>query len=285
MHPKYFSTELAEKLYGIAPKRIQHHHAHIASVMAEHSLEECLGFALDGTGLGDDGSIWGGEALLCRGGEYKRVAHFKTVTLSGGDEVAKNAGSALACYLFGTGTRPPQHAISATDAAIVSAAVQMRLNCFDYSGAGRLFDAVCALLDFGNYNHFEGECAIALENAAAEAISRGTVAYPLEMEYNNGVLDTVKLLCDISAAASRGVGAHSLALGFHIAVAEGLVKIAREQKVKKIALSGGTFNNRILTSYLKKRLTALGFEVYLNERVPCGDGGIALGQLYLAGKE
>ena len=161
----------------------------------------------------------------------------------------------------------------------------MRLNCFDYSGAGRLFDAVCALLDFGNYNHFEGECAIALENAAAEAISRGTVAYPLEMEYNNGVLDTVKLLCDISAAASRGVGAHSLALGFHIAVAEGLVKIAREQKVKKIALSGGTFNNRILTSYLKKRLTSLGFEVYLNERVPCGDGGIALGQLYLAGKE
>lgn len=285
MHPKYFSTELAERLYGAVPKRIQHHHAHIASVMAEHSLDECLGFALDGTGLGDDGSIWGGEALLCKGGEYKRVAHFKTVTLSGGDEVAKNAGSALTCYLFGTGIRPPQHAISATDAAIVSAAVQMRLNSFEYSGAGRLFDAACALLGFGNYNHFEGECAIALENAASEAISRGTVAYPLEIEYNNGVLNTVKLLCDISAAASRGVGAHSLALGFHIAVAEGLVRIAREQKVKKIALSGGTFNNRILTSYLKKRLTALGFEVYLNERVSCGDGGIALGQLYLAGKE
>ena len=95
----------------------------------------------------------------------------------------------------------------------------------------------------------------------------------------------MKLLCDIAAAQERGVGAHSLALGFHIALAEGIVKVARAEKVQKIALSGGTFNNRILTSFLKKRLTDLGFEVYLNERVPCGDGGIALGQLYLAGKE
>ena len=161
----------------------------------------------------------------------------------------------------------------------------MKLNTFEYSGAGRLFDAVCALLGFGNYNHFEGECAIALENAAETARKRGTVAYPLDLVYNDGVLDTVKLLCDIAAAQERGVGAHSLALGFHIALAEGIVKVARAEKVQKIALSGGTFNNRILTSFLKKRLTDLGFEVYLNERVPCGDGGIALGQLYLAGKE
>ena len=285
MHPKYFSTGLAERLYDKKPLAIQHHHAHIASVMAEHRLDTCLGFALDGTGLGDDGSIWGGEALLCEGKDYRRVAHFKTVTLCGGDEVSKNAGQALACYLAAGGIKPPEQAISPSDAAIITAAVKMKLNTFEYSGAGRLFDAVCALLGFGNYNHFEGECAIALENAAETARKRGTVAYPLDLVYNDGVLDTVKLLCDIAAAQERGVGAHSLALGFHIALAEGIVKVARAEKVQKIALSGGTFNNRILTSFLKKRLTDLGFEVYLNERVPCGDGGIALGQLYLAGKE
>jgi hydrogenase maturation protein HypF len=99
------------------------------------------------------------------------------------------------------------------------------------------------------------------------------------------VLDTVKLIKNMVSARERGVGPYSLALGFHYALADGLIKVAKSLNVNKIALSGGTFNNRILTLYLKKKLTKMGFEVYLNEKVPCGDGGIALGQLFIAGRK
>lgn len=285
MHPAYFSTGLAEKLYRTDTLKIQHHHAHIASVMAEHGLDRVLGFALDGTGYGTDGTVWGGEALLCEGAEFKRVAHLRSVTVCGGDELSKNAGQALACYCAAGGIKPPADIIPADDAAVIAAAVKLKINTANTSSCGRLFDAVCALLGFGSYNNYEGQCAIDLENAANTAIERGTVAYPLEIDYNNGILDTVKLITDIMKAKERGVGVYSLALGFHYALGEGLVKIAKEQKVRQIALSGGTFNNRILTAYLKKRLTALDFEVYLNEKVPCGDGGIALGQLYIASRK
>lgn len=285
MHPMYFSSRLSEKLYGQNPLKVQHHHAHIASVMAEHNLDRVLGFALDGTGYGTDGSIWGGEALLCEGSQFKRIAHLKAVQMCGGDELSKNAAEALACYCIAGGIPVPNHALPAEDAAIISAAVKMGINTVESSSCGRLFDAVCCLLGFGNYNEFEGQCAIALENAADYAIKQKAVAYPLELYYNNGILDTVRLVCDMAKAKGRGVGVYSLALGFHFALADGLVKVAKEAKIPKIALSGGTFNNRVLTLYLKKRLQKLGFEVYLNEKVPCGDGGIALGQLYIAGRK
>ncbi len=285
MHPSYYSGKLGSTLYPESILKVQHHHAHIASVMAEHNLDECLGFAFDGTGFGDDGSIWGGEALYCKGKDYKRVAHLKTVAMAGGDEVSKNAAAALTYYCADAGIHPPSHSISPSDAAILSAAVKMGIGRFYYSGAGRLFDAVASLLDFAHYNNFEGECAIALENAAYYAISQKAVAYPLELDYNNGILDTAKLIRDIDTARKRGIGRYSLALGFHYALAEGIVKVAKKEGVKDIALSGGTFNNQILSSYLKRRLESLGFNVYMNEKVPCGDGGIALGQLYLATKE
>lgn len=285
MHPAYFSSGISRKLYGKEAITVQHHHAHIASVMAEHNLDKVLGFALDGTGYGPDGSIWGGEILYCEGADFRRVAHLRSVTMCGADETAKNAGQALVCYCTAGGIKPPADIFSPDDAAVISAAIKMNLNCIKSSSCGRLFDAVCALLGFGSYNNYEGECAVKLENAANFAISRKAVAYPLNLDYNNGILDTVKLLCDIAAAKSRGVGVYSLALGFHYALADGLFKVAKAEKVQKIALSGGTFNNRILTSYLTKRLAAAGFEVYLNEKVPCGDGGIALGQLYIAGRK
>lgn len=285
MHPAYFSSELSEKLYGMTSLKVQHHHAHIASVMAEHNLDSVLGFALDGTGYGENGEIWGGEALLCEGKSYKRVAHLETVRMCGGDELSKNAAESLACFLIAGGMDIPEDIVSKDDAQIISAAIKNSINCVSSSSCGRLFDAVCALLGFGNYNHYEGQCAVALENAASIAIKRGTVAYPLKLEYNKGVLGTVKLVCDVARAKAEGADIYSLALGFHYALADGFVSVAKTQNLRKIALSGGTFNNRVLTSYLRKTLSALGFEVYLNEKVPSGDGGIALGQLFIAGKE
>ncbi len=285
MHPAYFSSSLSDELYGMASVKVQHHHAHIASVMAEHNLNSVLGFALDGTGYGEKGEVWGGEALYCEGKEYKRIAHLKTVKMCGGDELSKNAAESLACFLIAGGMAVPEYVMPKSDAEIVSAAIKNNINCVSSSSCGRLFDAVCCLLGLGNYNYYEGQCAVAVENAASIAIKNGTVAYPLDLEYNKDELDTVKLIKDILTAKENGADIYTLALGFHIALAGGLVKIARREKVKKIALSGGTFNNRILTHILTKKLTDEGFEVYTNEKVPSGDGGIALGQLFIAGKE
>ena len=285
MHPAYFSSGLSAELYGINSIKVQHHHAHIASVMAEHNLDAVLGFALDGTGYGENGEVWGGEALYCKGKNYKRVAHLKTVKMCGGDALSKNAAESLACYLIAGGVDLPEDIMPAGDAEIVAAAIKNDINCVNSSSCGRLFDAVCCLLGFGDYNHYEGQCAVSLENAASFAIKKGVVAYGLDLEYNNDELDTVKLILDILTAKTLGADPYSLALGFHLALADGLVKIALAEKTKKIALSGGTFNNRVLTRVLAKKLTQLGFEVYMNEKVPSGDGGIALGQLFVAGKE
>ncbi|MEE0927563.1 MAG: carbamoyltransferase HypF [Acutalibacteraceae bacterium] len=285
MHPAYFSSKMAKKLYETETVTIQHHHAHIASVMAEHGLSKVLGFALDGTGYGPDGTIWGGEALLCQGTEFTRLAHLETIPVSGGDEVSKNAAQALACFLIAAGLKPPADIFPPDKAAVLAAAIKMGISKSYTSSCGRLFDAVCALLGFGSYNEYEGQCAMALENAANTAIKRHTVAYPLELRYNNGVLETSRFVADIMQAKERGVGVYSLALGFHYALGEGLFKIAKQSGMENIALSGGTFNNRILTLYLIRRFEGSGFKVYLNQKVPCGDGGIALGQLYIAGRK
>ncbi|MBQ1263531.1 MAG: carbamoyltransferase HypF, partial [Oscillospiraceae bacterium] len=285
MHPAYFSSKLSDELYGLSSIKVQHHHAHIASVMAEHNLSSVLGFAFDGTGYGENGEVWGGEALLCSGKSYKRIAHLKTVKMCGGDELSKNAAESLACYLLAGGVSVPESIMPKGDAELVAAAIKNNINCVYSSSCGRLFDAVCALLGFGDYNHYEGQCAISLENAAAMAIKKGTIAYPLSLEYNGDELDTVKLVCDIKKVHEEGIDAYSLALGFHHALAEGILKVALSQSEAKIALSGGTFNNRILTLLLKEKLTQNKFSVYLNEKVPSGDGGIALGQLFVAGKE
>ena len=285
MHPAYFSSKLSEELYGIGSVKVQHHHAHIASVMAEHNLDAVLGFALDGTGYGENGEVWGGEVLLCSGKSYERVAHLKTVKMCGGDELSKNAAESLACYLISGGMDIPDSIMPKGDAEIVAAALKNNINCVYSSSCGRLFDAVCCLLGFGNYNFYEGQCAVSLENAASFATKKGILAYPLNLDYNKDELDTVKLVCDIKKALDGGADAYALAAGFHLALAEGLTKVAKHQNMQKIALSGGTLNNRILTLLLKEKLTDAGFKVYLNEKVPCGDGGIALGQLFIAGKE
>ncbi len=285
MHPAYYSSALSDELYGMKSIKVQHHHAHIASVMAEHRLESVLGFAFDGTGFGENGEVWGGEVLFCKGKDYKRISHLKTVKMCGGDALSKNAAESLACYLIAGGMDIPEYVMQKSDAEIVAAAIKNNINCVNSSSCGRLFDAVCCLLGFGNYNYYEGQCAVSLENAASIAIKRGAVAYPLDLEYNENELDTVKLIFDILKAKESGADTYSLALGFHIALADGITKIAKAQNIKEIALSGGTFNNRVLTHILKEKLENEGFKVYMNEKVPSGDGGIALGQLFIAGKE
>lgn len=261
-HPGYYSSNMFEN----TDRKIQHHKAHTASVIAEHHLKgKVLGFAFDGTGYGDDGAVWGSEVFLFDEKKISRVEHLKYVTMLSSDEVSKNAKLALDCYLGGN--------------ELVDKAIENHIGVVLSSSMGRLFDAVCALLEIKHYNSYEGECACALESMAKKAEK----AYSLTPS-----LDPIEVLNEIKTAKSKA-SAEELALGFHIMICDLIVRIAQKYKkqcgVSQIALSGGVFNNRIISARSIEKLEEKGFSVYINERVPCGDGGIALGQAYLSSME
>ncbi|MBE5887605.1 MAG: carbamoyltransferase HypF [Lachnospiraceae bacterium] len=332
MHPGYVSvqealTEVQREKVHEGLHQIQHHHAHVASVIAEHGLEgKILGIACDGTGYGTDGTIWGSEFLLCEEEKMTRLGHFSAVKLLGGDASAKQADLTLFCYMLEARERNLEveayfeklvkMGAHETDSSVTSksmpqnymlqeAAWKQNINTVYSSSMGRLFDATAALLDICHYNSYEGECAIKLEQAAHQ----GKIAYENEHFAHNseenidnilhvecvkidGIWQAngVKLLVDMYHLREK-YSKEVLAYAFHQAVATAIVelaeKICKEQSlsgkaVNQVALSGGTFLNRILTSAIVRRLQEMGKDVYLNEKVPCGDGGIALGQMYLA---
>lgn len=369
-HPQYVSAEDA-KLRAATLKTVQHHHAHILSVIAEHNLKGAvLGVAFDGTGYGDDGTIWGGEFLLCDDGNhnttttatnpskdngtlrhtYIRAGHLYSVPLVGGDSAAADAEKTAFCYLYlakkrglltekaTTKTENSAEAafalptISQSEYETLSSALAHRINVTKNSSMGRLFDAAAAILDICHENTFEGECPQRLQYAAEryerrreeekrcgkditeetphiEIPLRQSDDTPVEngMTGENGAsyenenhaknanvwhADTVTFLAELYKMKQAGVDADALAYAFHRAVAEMTVQMAKriwetqfgmEAEVnKQIALSGGTMQNTLLLRLLLPKLEEAGFKVYLNEQVPAGDGGLALGQIYAA---
>lgn len=320
MHPAYVSAQEMHELAGKSESvlSIQHHHAHVASVIAEHGLEgKVLGVACDGTGFGTDGTIWGSEFLLCEDARLERCGHFSTVKLLGGDASAKQADMTLLSYILqaresglnvdaffddlseAASKSQVQNALQQESKellrqkyALQEMAWKQNINTANSSSMGRLFDAAAALLDICHENSYEGECAIMLEQAAHKGLTilhKENCKNILHMDCVkiDGIwqADSVKLLVDMQAfkeTFSKDV----LAYLFHHAVADAIVEIAlkicKEQGVNQVALSGGTFINRILLVEVIKGLEEEGKDVYINEKVPCGDGGIALGQMYLA---
>ena len=267
MHPGYYSARYAKG------NTLQHHFAHMASVMAEHKLQgSALGFIFDGTGYGTDGCVWGGEVISYDNG-FKRIASLEYTELLGGDEAAKSSEMTLDCFLISAGLKPRSE-----NAALIEAALKNHINTVKSSGMGRLFDAVSALLGISGYNSYEGESAILLEAAAARAKN----TYPLTLSLKNGKWHTSQLIRDVAAAYDSGTDKDSLALGFHKAVADAVCDYAENQEEKNIILSGGVFSNRLLTELCFDRLTKSGYNVYINEQIPCNDGGIALGQAWYA---
>ncbi|MGN0163014.1 MAG: carbamoyltransferase HypF [Candidatus Ornithomonoglobus sp.] len=265
MHPGYHSAEYAKS------RTLQHHFAHMASVMAEHKLQgSALGFIFDGTGYGEDGCIWGGEVIFYDNG-FKRIASLEYTELLGGDEAAKSSEMTLDCFLISAGLKPQSE-----NAALIKAALQNHINTVQSSSMGRLFDAVSALLGISGYNSYEGESAILLESVAAKA----KTAYSLKLQMTDGKWRTSQLIHDISSAYDNGADKSSLALGFHKAIADAVCDYAKNQNEKNIILSGGVFSNRLLTELCFDKLTKWGYNVYINEQVPCNDGGIALGQTW-----
>ncbi len=283
----YFSHKIALELIKLNTKptefiMIQHHHAHIASVMAEHNIHEVIGVAFDGTGLGEDGAVWGSEFLLCRKGSYKRRGHLAYVPVVGYDNAAKNALVMANCHMYTAGIP-----LETEEYQMILAALNSKINTIPTCSMGRLFDTVAAILKLCQYNGYEGECAISLESAAMKGNKEGLTVLPVEIVLQDGTyqIDQSSLIKTLYSGMNGKENVYDLALSFHywvVDVIERMCLLMKEESgISAVALSGGVFVNRILLENTILRLEADGFRVLVNEKVPCGDGGIALGQLYL----
>jgi hydrogenase maturation protein HypF len=260
---------------------VYHHHAHIASVMAEHKLEKVLGVAFDGAGYGEDGTVWGGEFLICEGAYCRRAGHLKTVKMLGTDAAAKDALMTAACYLYAA-DMPFDHPYE----DMIKKALAHDVNTFYTTSMGRLFDAVSALLNVCHENSYEGECAVRLQYMAEAEYRAGTLPMPMAFTIHEenriyiASCDNI-LRCCLS-------GKPGAALGFHRAVCDMAalicVRLCEEGHIPDIALSGGVFQNALLLEMLAAKLTTTGFNVFVNEAVPPGDSGLALGQAFIASR-
>lgn len=288
LHPDYASTRYAEALsaeWEVPLVRVQHHHAHVAACMAEHRLEDkVLGFAWDGTGYGADGTVWGGEAILCEGAEFTRVGHLRTFALPGGEKAAEEPRrSALGLLFEIMGDDATKYAAGWFKPAELNALLSLlnkKVNSPRTSSMGRLFDAVAALCGLLRLSSFEGQAAMALEFAADKD---ETDAYPLPISADTpAVADWEPLIRAVLADLDSGVPIGRIGGRFHNALADMALSAAKSVGYEQIVLSGGCFQNAILTERVRASLSKAGFLVYTHRQVPPGDGGIALGQLAVA---
>lgn len=285
LHPNYHSAHFAEAL-GLPVLKVQHHHAHVASVMAEHDLKgPVIGVAFDGTGYGTDGNIWGGEFLVCEGREFIRAAHLSMFPILGGDKSMGDARKTATCCLLHAGL---EAYVQDERLDVIKAALEHNVNRVLTSSVGRLFDGAASVLNIGHENRYEGECAILLEKEAVlgERNRVNPVRLSFGIKEKDGVLEldpgpVFEALCTMRNRAETG----SLALGFHLALAEAVAsvcgKLGSRYLSNTVALSGGVFQNALLTRHTTRLLREKGFQVYLNSAVPPNDGGVSLGQTYV----
>jgi hydrogenase maturation protein HypF len=290
-HPLYRSTSWAYRNAAGRPVRtVQHHHAHIASVMAEHGLDgsqQVLGFAFDGTGYGSDAAVWGGEVLLANYKGYQRLAQLKYVPLAGGDiSVLRPYRMALA-HLWAAEIPwepdlPPVAACPADEQRVLRHQLETGLGCAPTSSIGRLFDAVSALAGVRQVVAYEAQAAIELEGLA-RGVGGGATVYAFDVDRSGqpALIDPTPVVRAVVRDQRQGVSAAVIGARFHCAVADLIVDLARAERdaSQTVALSGGVFQNALLLGLSLKGLQNEGFHVITHRRVPPNDGGIALGQL------
>jgi hydrogenase maturation protein HypF len=294
LHPDYASTRLAERLArerGVPLVRVQHHHAHVAACMAEHGLAgPVLGLAWDGAGLGDDGVLWGGEALVVDGAGFRRIAHLRPFRLPGGERAMREprrAALGVAHVVLGEDAAATMAAsFAASEMRVLLAMLARGVNAPATTSMGRLFDAVAALAGIRAVARFEAEAAMEVEFAAG-----GIDAPPYPMPLGPGepaVADWGPLVRAVVADRACGVPAGVIAARFHAALAALAVAMAERAGLADVALAGGCFQNALLADAVTARLAAAGFRVAVPRRVPPNDGGLSLGQAQVArsiGKE
>jgi hydrogenase maturation protein HypF len=281
LHPQYITTRLALAMPGIEKIGVQHHHAHIAACMAENGLRnKVIGVALDGTGYGTDGLIWGGEFLICDYRSFERRFHFRYVPLPGGDTAIRQPWRSALSYLRDSGLAgtPSLEAVPDAQRRVVEDMLVGRVNTVDTSSCGRLFDAVSAILGIRLETTYEGQAAIELEAVAAPGI---TEPYPYSIDA--GIIDfreTIRAIArDDSPREVRSARFHNTVSA---AIAEACRRMHQRDRLTDVCLSGGTFQNAYLLSHTAQLLRAAGFRVFMHSAVPPNDGGLSLGQAVIA---
>lgn len=291
-HPQFFSSHLGERIgksSQISVIPVQHHHAHIASVMAEHNLEgPVLGIAMDGTGYGPDGSVWGGEFLLCKGNQYQRLAHIHEAPLPGGEKAVSEPWRQALWYIrnyYGNDTPPVyQDWMNRLPKGweILDKALQSTMPMIQATSCGRLFDAVGSLLGLGMIHTYDAQIAIALESLCGD--EKGIL---LDYNYDGRILDFTPTVQSIMDGVVKGESRAHLAVSFHktvaIALCETSADLMERYNISDAAISGGVFQNRKLVELIY-RAWHVG-NLYMNEAVPSNDGGLALGQLWIGNQK
>jgi len=289
LHPGYHTRSWAERRAGDRPlDLIQHHHAHVVSLLAEHGRlgEPVIGVSFDGTGYGCDQTIWGGEILKLGHDSHRfvRVGHLLPVPLPGGDAAVRNPWRMALSQLWMAGIDwtpelPPVTAATPAELRLTRSQLESGTGCVPCSSMGRLFDAVASLLGVRQRIDYEGQAAIELE-ALAESTS-DTAGPKLRLTLRpDGVIDPADMLRTMVSALRAGVQPAALAAGFHQAVAVAVVEAAEmvSGPVRLVGLTGGVFQNVLLLRGCRQRLQQAGFEVLTHHTVPPNDGGLALGQ-------
>ena len=288
LHPDYASTRLAEALaaeLAVPLERVQHHHAHVAACAAEHALAgPVLGLAWDGVGHGEDGDLWGGEALVCEGARALRFAHLRPFRLPGGEAAIREGRRAAAGALHAIGSAVfsaiAADWLSPRELAVLGAMLERGLNAPYTTSVGRLFDVVAALAGVRERSSFEGQAAMELEFAAEEVAD--ATPYPLVLRGSAPiVVDWEPLLLEVVADRRRGAPVAVVSARFHEALARLAAELALRAGVPAVALAGGCFQNLRLATSTRRRLEAAGFTVHSPSLAPPNDGGLSLGQAWV----
>jgi len=299
LHPDYMTTRFAEEYARAhslpAPRRVQHHRAHIAACLADNGYPRngapVIGVALDGTGYGEDnapfhGAIWGGEWFVGGYDGLTRAAHLEYLPLPGGDAAIRNPWRIAVAYLH-TLLGPeafPVGIFCPSDALLVRQQVTHNINTPPTSSMGRLFDAVSALLDVCQVATYEAQAAIELEQIAAPVGQADSLSYNFDIEASGDmqIVRVAALFEDLLRDIERGVPTPEIALRFHATVAQMIVAVCERLRtatnITTVALSGGVFQNRLLLKLAVPLLEKHRFEVLQHQQVPCNDGGVSLGQ-------
>ncbi len=278
--------------------RVQHHYAHILSCMAENEMDltqPVLGISWDGTGYGTDGTVWGGEFLRGKGASFKRIAHLATFSLPGGDRAVKEPRRTAMGLLYEVyGDRAfdmpelaPVRNCTPQELEILKAMLHRKINCPVTSSAGRLFDAVAAILNLRQKSGYEGQAAMDLEFAidgvATEKYYEFEIREPSGQPPRGGlIVDWAQPVREIVSEVNRHISLSCISARFHNTLVEMMVQVAQRAGEERVVLTGGCFQNKYLTERAVHRLREAGFRPYWHQRIPPNDGGIALGQVIAA---
>ena len=276
LHPRYQTTALAEKIAAdleVPLVKVQHHYAHILSCMAENNHHgEVIGVAFDGTGYGTDGTIWGGEFLICDTKNFERAASIKPFKQAGGDKSAREGWRIAVALMNDIALARELNLASDAELAGQKFLLDNNLNCVTSTSVGRLFDAVAAILGVCKVSTYEGEAAMKLQTAAERS----------NKNFRTEFMTTDEIFSEILTRRLNGENVCNLAQFFHDALAEMTAQIcedlSRRTKIKTVALSGGVFQNSLLTSLTVDKIKRRGLKILRHELIPANDGGICVGQ-------